>query len=53
MKGLEEIRLPDPVRARHEHEAGLEGEIERRIGTEVAEGGGFDDQPASLIGMIR
>ncbi|MDQ3994291.1 MAG: hypothetical protein M3265_05810, partial [Actinomycetota bacterium] len=53
VQGLEEIRLPDAVRAGHEDEPGLEDELERCIGAEIAERDVVDDQPARRIGMIR
>jgi hypothetical protein len=53
MERLEQVRLPDPVRARHEHYTRNEGELELWVGAEVSERDVRDDQPASLIGMIR
>ncbi len=50
---LEQVRLAGAVRARHEHEARFEGEVERRVGAKVAERDPGDDQPARRIGMIR
>ena len=50
---LEEVRLPGAVCARHENEPRLELELEPGIRPEVAKRDSGDDQPASLIGMIR
>jgi hypothetical protein len=50
---LEQVRLPHPVRARHQHDSGIELELELGVGAEVSERDVLDDQPASLIGMIR
>jgi hypothetical protein len=55
---LEQVRLAGPVRTGHEHESGLEHELEPLVAAEVAERDVADDQarlsyPASLIGMIR
>ena len=53
MQGLEEVRLADSVGSRHEHDPGSEGELELWVGAEVSKRDVSDDQPASLIGMIR
>ena len=53
MQGLEEVRLADSVGSRHEHDPGGEGELELWVGAEVSKRDVSDDQPASLIGMIR
>jgi hypothetical protein len=53
MERLEQVRLADTVRARHEHEAGIERELEALVRAEVGECDLVDDQPASRIGMIR
>ena len=65
VKRLEQVRLPGAVRAGHENDPRLEGELELRIGAEVSERGVSDDQPSvgrrqsastqsgSRIGMIR
>jgi hypothetical protein len=53
MQGLEKVRLADPVGPRHEHDAGDKGELELWVGAEVSKRDVSDDQPASLIGMIR
>ena len=50
---LEEVRLAGAVRPRDENEPRLERELEPGIRPEVAERDLGDDQPASLIGMIR
>ena len=50
---LEQVGLPGAVRADDEHEAGLEPEVERGVRAEAPERRLRDDQPASLIGMIR
>jgi hypothetical protein len=46
MHRLEEVRLPGSVLARHEHDAGREREVERRIRAEVPERDVRDDQAA-------
>jgi hypothetical protein len=53
MQSLEEIRLTDSVGPRHEHDPGNESELELWVGAEVSKRDVSDDQPASLIGMIR
>ena len=53
MQRLEQVRLPGAVPARDEDEPRLETELEPRVGAVVAERDLPDDQPASLIGMIR
>jgi hypothetical protein len=50
---LEQVRLPDAVRPGDENEPGRKVELELGVGAEVAERDSADDQPASLIGMIR
>ena len=51
--GFEEVRLPDAVRSGHEHHPGCQVELELGVGAKVSERDVRDDQPASLIGMIR
>jgi hypothetical protein len=53
MKGLEQIRLADAVRAGDEDKPRLEVEVERGVRAEISERDARDDQPASRIGMIR
>ena len=50
---LEQVRLAGAVRAGDEDEPRLERELQPGIRPEVAERDLGDDQPASLIGMIR
>jgi hypothetical protein len=50
---LEQIRLPHPVCADHQYEPRLEGKVESGVRAEAPERCPGDDQPASLIGMIR
>ena len=50
---LEEVRLTDPVWPGHEHDPGNESELELWVGAKVSKRDVRDDQPASLIGMIR
>ena len=50
---LEEVRLTDAVRADHDDEAFAKLEIERGVRAKAPERDPRDDQPASLIGMIR
>jgi hypothetical protein len=50
---LEQVRLADAVRAYDDDQPGLEVELERGIGAEARKRDPRDDQPASLIGMIR
>jgi hypothetical protein len=50
---LEQVRLADAVRAYDDDQPGLEVKLERGIGAEARERDPRDDQPASLIGMIR
>jgi hypothetical protein len=50
---FQEVRLPDPVRAGHQDYPRNEGKLELWVGAEVSERDVGDDQPASLIGMIR
>ena len=45
--------LPTPFRPDGEHEAGLEGELERGVRAVVTKREPADDQPARRIGMIR
>ncbi len=47
MKRFEEVRLARPVRARDQHDPGLEGELELGIRAEVPERDLADDQPAT------
>jgi hypothetical protein len=53
VESFEEVRLPRSVPAHDEHETGLEREVEAGVRAEAPERGLRDDQPASLIGMIR
>ena len=53
MERLEQIRLPDSVGTGYEHDPGNEFELQLGIGAKVSERNVGDDQPASLIGMIR
>jgi hypothetical protein len=53
MHSFEEVRLADPVRTRDEDDAGNERKLEFRVRAKVSERDVSDDQPASLIGMIR
>jgi hypothetical protein len=53
MECFEEVRLPHTVRAGHEHHPGRQVELELWVGAKVPERDVSDDQPASLIGMIR
>ena len=46
VKRLEQIRLPGAVRAGHEHQPGLQLDVEPSVRAEVPEGGRRDDQPA-------
>jgi hypothetical protein len=50
---LEQVRLAGAVRADDEDEAGLQLQLERVVRAEARERDQRDDQPASLIGMIR
>ena len=50
---LEQVRLPGAVRPDHQHEPRLEREVERGVRAKAPERDPRDDQPASLIGMIR
>jgi len=50
---LEEVGLAGAVRPDDEHEPGLEREVEAGVRAKAPERGPRDDQPASLIGMIR
>jgi hypothetical protein len=50
---LEEVRFPDAVCAGHEHDARNERKLEFGVRAKVSERDVGDDQPASLIGMIR
>jgi hypothetical protein len=50
---FEQVRLANAVGARDEDDAGDEIELELWIRAEVSERDVRDDQPASLIGMIR
>ena len=58
MKRLQEIRLPDAVRADREHEAGPEGHVEPLVRSKVRECELLDDQalaaqPGRRIGITR
>jgi hypothetical protein len=53
MKALEQVRLPGSVRPHRQHETAAERELEQRVRPVVPERQLADDQPASLIGMIR
>ena len=53
MQRFQEIRLPDSVGAGHHDYSGNEGKLELWVGAEVSKRDVGDDQPASLIGMIR
>jgi len=53
MQRLEQVRLADTVRADHEDEPGDEPKIESGVRAKAPKRGPRDDQPASLIGMIR
>jgi hypothetical protein len=50
---FEEVGLPGAVSADDEHQPRLEAEVERGVRAKAPERGPCDDQPASLIGMIR
>jgi hypothetical protein len=50
---LQQVRLAGAVATDDEHEPGLEAQVERSVRAEAPERGVRDDQPASLIGMIR
>ena len=50
---LEQVRLAGAVRADRQHEARLERELQARVRADVRQEDRADDQPASLIGMIR
>jgi hypothetical protein len=50
---FQEVRLPDPVRTGHQDYPWNEGKLKLWVGAEVSERDVGDDQPASLIGMIR
>src|SRR5207237_1442093 len=51
--GLEQVRLAGAVRPGHEHETRLQRNLEACVRADVAQRNAFDDQPASLIGMIK
>jgi hypothetical protein len=53
MKRLEQVRLADAVRADDEHDARRKREIELGVRAVLPERQSLDNQPASLIGMIR
>jgi hypothetical protein len=55
VNGLEQVGLAGSVLACDEDDAWRQGQIEGRVGAEVAERDAEDDQaqPASRIGMIR
>jgi hypothetical protein len=53
VKRLQKVRLSHSVRARHQDHPANETELELWVGAEVSERDVGDDQPASLIGMIR
>jgi hypothetical protein len=53
MKRLEQVRLSDPVWPGHEHDARSETELQLMVRAKVSKRDVSDDQPASLIGMIR
>jgi hypothetical protein len=53
MDRLEQIRLADAVRPSHEHDPRNEPQLQLGVGAKVSERDVRDDQPASLIGMIR
>ena len=53
VKRLQEVGLPGAVLPDNEHESGRETQVERRVRAKAPERGPRDDQPASLIGMIR
>jgi hypothetical protein len=46
---LEQVRLPSPVRAGHEDDAGLEDELELGVRAEFSERGLVNDQPADPV----
>jgi hypothetical protein len=50
---LEEVRLHGAVRADDDHEPGAERKVEGGVRAKAPERCPRDDQPASLIGMIR
>jgi hypothetical protein len=50
---LEQVRLAGAVRADDEDEPRLEAELEGVVRAKARERDPRDDQPASLIGMIR
>jgi hypothetical protein len=53
VKRLEQVRLAGPVRPDGKDQTGRQLEIQSGVRAEVAERDLRDDQPASLIGMIR
>jgi hypothetical protein len=53
VQSLEQVRLADAVWTRHDDKPGRELELELGVGTEAPKRDVPDDQPASLIGMIR
>src|SRR5215218_8980479 len=53
MERFEQVRLAGAVRPGHEHDAGGERELELGVRAKAPKRGSPDDQPASLIGMIR
>jgi hypothetical protein len=53
VESLEQVRLPGAVPAHDEDETRLEREVESGVRAEAPERCPRDDQPASLIGMIR
>jgi hypothetical protein len=53
VKRLQKVRLAGPVLPDDEDEPRLEAQVERGVRAKAPERGPGDDQPASLIGMIR
>ena len=53
MERLEQVGLAGAIVARDEDDTRTQLEVEGRVGAVVPEGDVPDDQPASLIGMIR
>jgi hypothetical protein len=53
MERLKQVRLAGAVPPDHQHETGDEADVEAGIRAEAPERCPRDDQPASLIGMIR
>jgi hypothetical protein len=53
VKCLQKVRLAGPVLPNDKDEPRLEAQVERSVRAKAPERGSGDDQPASLIGMIR